>query len=362
MKLNSLHYGHLVWFFLFSCGSSEEQTYPQIENLSESVFASGLIKARYQYQAYVNATGTVQELFVSEGDTVEVGTPILSIYNQSTKLSRENAALNRAFADRKANESKLKDLEISINYTQTKYHNDSLLYRRQERLSSQGIGTAVELEQRLLAFENSKATYEGLQLRYVELKRELEFNERSAATNLAISTALESELVLKSEVKGLVYALLKEKGEMVNAQTPLAVLGSDTEFILEMQVDEFDIAKVKRGQRILVTMDSYRGKTFEAVVSKINPLMDERSKSFTVEGVFVDEPHTLYPNLTLEANILIQTKENALVLPRSFILSDKFVLTTDGDTLEIQIGLKDYQKAEILSGIDKNTAVKKPGI
>jgi HlyD family secretion protein len=54
---------------------------------------------------------------------------------------------------------------------------------------------------------------------------------------------------LKSEVNGRIYALLKEKGEMVNAQTPLAVLGSADEFVLEMQVDEYDIVKVKLDKR-----------------------------------------------------------------------------------------------------------------
>jgi HlyD family secretion protein len=361
MKLKYFTFCFALGLLFFSCSSSEEKIFPIRENISESVYASGLIKARYQYQAFANANGIVQEIFVQEGDTVKIGTPILSIFNESARLNRENAELNRAYADRQANQTRLRDLELSIEYARTKYQNDSLLYERQKRLRDQEIGTTVDLEQRQLAFDNSKTSYEASKLRYLDLKREIDYNERSASKNLSISRALESDLVLKSKVDGRVYALLKEKGEMVNAQTPLAVLGSDKEFILEMQVDEYDIVKIQRGQKIMVSMDSYRGEIFEAIIVKINPLMDEQSKSFTVEGVFINQPDVLYPNLTLEANIVIQSKENALILPRSYVLNEKFVITSEKDTIAVQLGLKDYQKAEIISGIDEKTEVIKPG-
>ena len=346
--------------FTFSCQSTEETVFPKRESISESVYASGLIKAKNQYQAYANASGIVQEIFVSEGDPVKTGSPILVIENETARLNRENAELTRAFADRKAKQSRLRDLENNIENAQNKWRNDSLLFERQKRLREQGVGSAVDLEQRQLAFENSRNAYHSAKLIYQDVKREIEYNEKSAGKNLSISKALESDLVLKSEINGKVYALLKEKGEMVNAQTPLAVLGSADEFLLEMQVDEYDIVKVKLGQKIVVTMDSYRGQTFEAKVSKINPLMNEASKSFLVEGVFVNGPTVLYPNLTLEANIVIEVKEDALILPRSFIIEDSFVINVEGDTLKVKLGLKDLKKAEILEGIDEKTEVIKP--
>lgn len=56
---------------------------------------------------------------------------------------------------------------------------------------------------------------------------------------------------------------------MVTPQTPLAVIGDATVFILEMQIEEYDIAKIKLGQIVLLTMDSYKEEVFEASVSKI---------------------------------------------------------------------------------------------
>jgi HlyD family secretion protein len=357
--LNAIFLG-LTAVFIFSCETSHESVFPTRASISESVYASGLIRAQYQYQAFANANGIIQEIFVREGDTVDIGSPILVIYNETARLNRENAELARAFADRRANQTRLRDLENSIEFSMNKWKNDSLLYERQKRLREQGIGSSVDLEQRQLTYENSRNAYQKAKLSYQDVKREIEYNENSAGKNLSISKALESDLILKSEVNGKVYDLLKEKGEMVSAQTPLAILGSADQFILEMQVDEYDIVKVKIGQKIIVTMDSYRGETFEAKVSKINPLMNESSKSFVVEGIFVKAPPVLYPNLSLEANIVIEVKEDALILPRALIINDRFVINKNGDTLAVKLGLKDLQKAEIVEGIDEQTEVIKP--
>ncbi|ERM83916.1 hypothetical protein P872_01260 [Rhodonellum psychrophilum GCM71 = DSM 17998] len=347
----------LLIFLLSSCGNSSQKTNPKREHISESVYASGIVRSQNQYQAYANASGLIQEIFVREGDSVDVGTPILAIYNESAKLNRENAELARLFADRKTNQSKLKDLEINIQLAKNRLQNDSLLWVRQQRLHERGIGSLIELEQRKLAFDNSQTAYQSSLLRYEDQERQIDFNDKNASKNLAISKVLESDFILRSKVKGRIYALLREKGEMVGIQTPLAVIGSDREFVIEMQVDEYDIVKVAVGQKILVSMDSYRGETFEAMISQINPLMDQNSKSFTVEGKFVRKPAVLYPNLTLEANILIQSKENALTLPRSYIYRDRYAIKSDGDTVAVVLGLRDFQKAEILEGLGENDQV-----
>ncbi|MFC0657285.1 hypothetical protein [Mongoliitalea lutea] len=42
---------------LVACSAPEETTCPKFSNISESVFASGLIKAKGQYRAYANTNG-----------------------------------------------------------------------------------------------------------------------------------------------------------------------------------------------------------------------------------------------------------------------------------------------------------------
>lgn len=350
-----------TFIFLFSCGKSENETIkPELRSITESVYASGTVKALDQYEAFTLASGPIQEIFLKEGDTVEIGTPILAVFSEREKLSRESAELARSFADQQANQSRIRDLELSIELAKSKMKNDSLLNERQKNLWSKGIGSAVELEQRQLAYQSSKNSYDSYLLRYLELKREVEFNSKTASKTLDISKVLESEYVLKSKIKGKVYAILKEKGEMVTAQIPLAILGSADKFQLELQVDEYDISKVIPGQRVMVSMDSYKGEVFEAQVTQVYPIMDTKSKSFTVEAEFLENPPRLYPNLTLEANIITETKKNTLVIPRNYLINDERVIMENGDTLLVKVGIRDYQFAEILEGLDENTTLIKP--
>lgn len=353
----------LIGTFFYSCGSDSKQSIqPEVSAITESVYASGNIKAADQYDAFTNASGPIQEIFVEEGDSVSIGTPLLALFSEREKLSRENAEIARAYAGLQENQSKLRDLQLTIDLAKSRMQNDSLLFVRQKNLHDQNIGTEVEFEQKRLNWENSKTAYESSVIRYNDLKREIEFNSNSASKNLAISRVLESEYVLKSKINGKVYSLLKEKGEMVTPQVAIAILGSASEFMLELQVDEYDISTVKIGQVVSVSMDSYKGQAFEAEVTKIYPIMDTQTKSFKVEAKFTKAPPQLYPNLSLEANIITKIRENALVIPRSYLIADSLVVNENEDTLTVKVGIKNYQYVEILAGISSESRIIKPGL
>lgn len=345
---------------LFSCKSKVETTRPSNETISESIYASGIVKSKNQYDVFSRANGIIDQIFVQEGDFVKVGTPILSISNQSQKLTKENAALSAEFNSKAANQSKLNEALQALSVSKSKMKIDSLAYARQLALWKQEAVSKVELEQIQLRFENSNYAYLSAATKYDELKRTLDFNASQSAKNLQISNVMENDYLLKSEINGIVYNISKSRGEMVSIQTPLAVIGDAKRYFLEMQVDEKDIIRIKLGLRVLVALDSYKGQSFEAKVSKIVPYMNERTRTFLVEAEFVNQPPVLYPNTTFEANILIQTKMNVLLIPRDFLFNEEFVYNEEGQKIKVKTGLKDYRKVEILSGIDANTVISKP--
>lgn len=357
--MNKLYYLLLV-LGLVCCNTKTEKIKPSVSSISESIYASGIIKSKGQYQAFAKVSGIIQNIFVSEGDTVSEGTPILSISNEAQKLNKENAELSEKFTDYDANQGKLNEAKLAIDLAKNKLKIDSALFFRQKNLWQQQVGTKVDLEQKELAYQNSKNGYFSSQVKYDDLKRQLNFTSLQSKKNYLISSKQESDFTLKSEINGVVYDLLKSKGELVSLQTPLAVLGDGKHFILEMQVDEYDIFKIKKGLTVLITMDSYKGQVFEAIVSKIYPIMNERSKTFLVEAEFNQRPETLYPNVTFEANIVLQSKKNAILIPRNYLVNDSTVIKSNGDKVIVKIGLKNYQKIEILSGITVDDELLKP--
>ncbi len=345
---------------VFSCGRKQEKTQPTVDSISESVYASGVVKSKNQYQVFPVVNGIIKQILVTEGDVVQKGAPLLEIDNETAQLSTENARLAAEYARVSANTEKLNELQAAIDLARSKMQNDSLLLLRQQNLWKNQIGTRVELEQRELSYQNAVTAYRSAILRYQDLKKQLDFAFRQSQKNLQISQTLTENYTIRSETAGKVYSLLKEKGEMVSPQSPVAIVGDADEFIIELQVDEYDIARIKPGQRVLLNLDSYQGQVFEAEVSKINPAMNERTRSFTVEAVFVRMPPSLYPNLTTEANIIIQQKENALLIPRDYLVEGSFVETEKGERVKVTTGLKDYQKVEILDGLNKEIVLVKP--
>ena len=343
-----------------SCKSKQATIKPSISSISESIYASGLVKTNDQYQVFATVNGIIDQVYVQEGSVVKKGDPLFAISNETQQLNKENAQLAANFADINANQSKLTDAKIAINQSHNKLKNDSLLWVRQKALWQEQIGTKNELEQRELVYQNAKDAYSSAIIKYDELKRQLDFAAAQSKKNLLISNQQQNDFTIKSKINGMVYSLNKVKGEIANPQTPLAVIGDASSFILEMQVDEFDILKIKIGQLVMVSLESYHDKTFEAIVTKVNPLMNERSKTFLVEAVFKTVPEKLYPNISFEANILLQTKDNALLIPRTYMENDSTVILGNGNKKIVKTGLKDFNKIEIISGITAADELLKP--
>lgn len=344
----------LPLILLGACGSKKDTISPVIQNITESVYASGVMVSKNQYQVFATVSGIVDEVFADEGDPLQIGSPILSIVNDAQQLMADNAELTAEFNALNLNRGKLNDARSLVNLMKSKMDNDASLHERQKILWSQNIGSKVELEQSELAFKSSTNNYASAKEKLDELERQLHYASRQAQNNLLISNKNTGDYLVKSKVNGKVYQMNLAKGEIVTPQIPIAIVGDDKKYLLEMQIDEYDIVAIKLAMPVLVVLDCYRDSVFSAVVTKIYPIMNVQSKTFTIEAEFVRTPGVLYPNISFEANVLIHTKKDALLIPRNYLLNDSIVLNKSGKRLIVKTGLKDYQMVEILSGINVN--------
>lgn len=353
----------IILILLIVLGACSEKTVtisPVESDITESIYASGIIKSENQYSVFAKVNGIVDHVYVESGDYVIKGSPILSIYNDAQRLSSQNADLTADFYNFNSNVKKLNELKGQIEIAKLKMVNDSLQFERQKKLRAAGAGIELEYEGIELAYQASITNYKSTITQYDEYKRQLSFNSSQAQRNAEISGLQEKDYTVYSEIEGMVYSINKARGEMISIQSELAVIGDSKRFILEMQVDERDILNVKLDQLTIVTMDSYGDKTFEARITKINPIMDIKSKTFLLEATFVEQPDVLYPNMNFEANIIFNRKEKALLIPRNYLINDSIVLNADGDSLVVQIGLKNYQQVEILSGLTVTDKIRLP--
>jgi HlyD family secretion protein len=352
-------FAYLSSMVVIGCGPEVETITPQRTDIVESVYASGVLKSQNQYEVFSRAVGVVKAVFVHEGDSIKKGDPLFQIENRSSSITTENARLTALANDLSRNKEKLAEAALNIGFAQNKLSNDSLLFMRQRSLWRQNIGTKVELEQRELSYQYATINLKKSQVAYDDLNRQLNLISEQSRNNLKMAQNSEDDFVIKSEVDGFVYQLNAQKGELANSTTPLAVLG-ESDFILELNVDELDIVKIKEGQKVVVRLDSYKSEVFSATIRFVYPMMNDRTRSFKVKAVLDRFPQKLYPNLTFEANIIIRTKKGVLTIPTSYLLNDSCVLLENGKTQPLGIGLKDYSIVEVLSGLDSKTRIRKP--
>ncbi len=345
-----------------SCSDDQETVKPTLGPITESVYANGVVKAGGQYLVVPTVSGTVTALLVKEGDTVKMGQPLLQIDDRSSSASVRNADAQLRLLELNATENGpvLSQLREAVSQARDKYMVDSTNYARQQTLWSQQIGSRTELDQRELAYSTSKAAYNRAMKSRDESRNRVRTELEVARNNAVISSAGNSDRMPKSLIDGIVYDLMIEPGELATSQKPVAVVGSATDLYLELEVDEYDITSIKVGQEAFITLDSYKGQAFHAHVTRIIPLMDPRSRTFRIEARFTEKPTVLYPNLTAEASIVLQRKEQALIIPAGYLVDSGFVLTGPEERTAVELGLRDMERVEVLEGVDANTVLYKP--
>jgi HlyD family secretion protein len=344
----------IVLFLCFSCGKNQEYIHPTKEDITESIYASGVIKSDHQHQLYTSSNGVIDKILVQEGQFVKKGTPLLTLQAETSTLNRQNAQLASELTNSSFNAGKIQELDLAVQVAERKYINDSIDLQRNIKLAQTNLIAQSQLEQSQLVFINSKAGYKTAKIRQSDFKKALKINSQQANNNLSISKKAENDFTLYADMDGCVFNFLKKEGEFLSPQVPALIFGNPNRYLIELQIDEYDITSIQIGQEIIVNLDSHKGKTFKAVIERIYPYMNERSKTFTVDARFIQEPTILYPNLTLEANIIVRVKKDALTIPISYLLPEDSVSLNNGKKIKVKTGISDMQKIEILEGLKLN--------
>ncbi|RVU90443.1 HlyD family efflux transporter periplasmic adaptor subunit [Flavobacterium columnare] len=350
-------------FFIISCSKKTiDEVLPQKGVVTESVYASGIIKADKQYIVFSTVAGVLQRIKVKVGDPILKEQSLFQIENEKANLATENARLSYEISKESSQyiQDKIAESELRVQSAKDKLILDESLYKRSKNVKVYNAISEVDFEKIEVSYKNAKLTYETAIKQLSQLKSQLHNEQTRNNINLKINQKIQSDFTVKSAFSGTLFDILVKEGTVINPQTPLAIIGKKDSYILELDVDENDMVRVQIGQNILITMDSYKGDVFKAIVYKIYPIMDVRSRTFKIEAHFVKPPQKLYPNLTAEANIIIKTRENILTIPRNYLIDGEYVLVNHNEKRKIKTGLMDYQKVEVISGLKANETIYLP--
>ncbi len=333
--------------------------------ITEAVYASGFLVPKNEYKVYALSDGYITAKNKDGGDEVKRGEEIFKVQNEASaaKLGASSSALDLAKINASENSPVLLDLKNKIKSAEAKFRNDSLnLIRYKNMLEGQAV-TKTQYDQAALAFEVSsndlKSAYENLKRTRDQLQVEYKNAQSvSAASNLDFGN-----YSIRSVMDGIVYETYKDLGEAVRRNDLVALVGERGAKILELSVDQQDIDKVKIGQEVVVKMDVTGSKVYKARVSKIYPNMNQSDQSFKVEALFAEDYEMNFVHTSVEANIIVAHKDNALVLPKNVVLAnDEVEVKALGmnKMVKIKRGLENLEFVEVEEGVSDSDEIVVP--
>ena len=362
MKNTTILYVISIVLLATGCSEKDESIQPRIQKLTESVYASANVVPANLYKVFPEAVGTLEEVRVEEGDTVIIGQELAAISSDQPHINAANAKLRKELSEANisSNASAVTRIKQELETAREQLKLDSLNYERQKRLAEKEIGSEMELENIRLKYQSMQNRVASLESQLVETERELTSALKLSRNEWNIALSRLEDYIIRSKMNGKVYALNAEAGELVSTQQVFALIGDRDEFIIELMIDEVDIARVQIGQVVVLTLDAYENRTFEAQISKIYPTKEERTQTFRVEATFKTKPENLYNGLSGEANIIISEAENVLTIPLEYLSAEGTVKTKKGDAIEVKTGRQNMELVEILDGLDTTMVLVKP--
>ncbi|UOA07558.1 efflux RND transporter periplasmic adaptor subunit [Methylobacter sp. S3L5C] len=188
----------------------------------------------------------------------------------------------------------------------------------------------------------------------------------SEANREVVQAAVERSLVL-APFDGRVAEINVEIGEYVTPSPPgiptlpaIDLLDISCLYV-SAPIDEVDAPKIRTGMSACVSLDAFAEKRCSGTVTRIAPYVLEKEKQArTVEvEVKLTDPNDikdLLPGYSADIEILLASKQQALIVPAEAVLENNRVLLMQDDGLlverEFKPGLANWNAEEVLSGLN----------
>lgn len=150
-------------------------------------------------------------------------------------------------------------------------------------------------------------------------------NLENAENKLSNTQDNVDDYTITAPISGTVITKNAKVGDKISKSssgtTTMAVIYDLSTMTLEMSVDELDVANVKVGQSVEVTADAVEGETFTGTVTNVS-LQSSYSNGVTNYPVTVtlDDTGSLLPGMNVDAKIILDSSEDALVIPASALM------------------------------------------
>ncbi len=184
-------------------------------------------------------------------------------------------------------------------------------------------GSYVEKNSEL--FQVTTKTAEEYLKEFKDAVESADDNLENAENKLSNTQDSVDDYTITAPISGTVITKNVKVGDKISKSssgtTTMAVIYDLSTMTLEMSVDELDVSSVKVGQSVEITADAVEGETFTGTVTNVS-LQSSYSNGVTNYPVTVtlDDTGSLLPGMNVDAKIILDSSEDALVIPASALM------------------------------------------
>lgn len=343
---------------MFSACSESSEINPIRKDVNELVFAAGTVIWEEDYSLIAQSEGILDSFQLEEGNFVQSGQYVGKLINSITSQNKQTATdlLRLTHAQFGINAPQRQQLTESLRIAQSSEANDLRNLQRIQVLVKSSTSSVHELEQAELRVELSKGKVKELQeqLRAFDIQSKQSIETASNTYQNATITDKYNQLYIPQ--KGRVTQVLKSAGDWIKKGEILAKIANDKNVELELYVDESSVRLIKIGQHVTIRLNTNTSTRYSARITRIYPEFNEQKQSFVCRAVFEKDEPIVLKGTQLEANILVNHKKNALLIPRSYLGYGNRVQEKGKDqSTVIKAGIISTELVEVLDGLSEKS-------
>ena len=324
--------------------SSEEENAIDIETVEASykplrsqLQALGKVFAHPQGKAIVSYAfpARIADIHIKIGDWVKTGQKLVTL--QSEEVGSAKSEFYKAQAD---------------------YELAKVNYERQKRLYDRGVGAQKDSLSCEAGFKVAEANLNATEKKL----HVLGFSEEQVKS-ISETHQINPIISLYAPISGKIIEHNAILGAMVDQETEILTIMDPSVLYIHADIYERDIAKIRIGQEVEVSVPAYPGETFKGKISFIGDVLNEETRTITVRSEVENREYKLKPGMFADINIFLNHQNEALVLPIEAVLDEKdeniVFLKVAGKYIPqiVEIGIRNGDYVEILAGIQEGSEV-----
>ncbi len=179
-----------------------------------------------------------------------------------------------------------------------------------------------------------------------------------AESEFAAQAGRLADFLILAPIDGTVLREDTAVGEVAEPGQVLVWIGQPRPLIIVSEVNEEDIRRIEVGQKVVLKADAFPGELLNAMVKSITLKGNPVTKTYRVRHSLPgDTP--LFIGMSVEANIIVRTVADTLLVPRAAINGDTILIVETGRIVarEIATGIVGIDKVEVLTGLSQSDRV-----